>query len=104
MAILDAVKHAYEAGREDRSAELIPDPGFRGDPLRHLVHAEALDAAAQWGTGYTTPTDELAQHYITLTAEDTANDTLTVAVSAERRSDVLRMFRVRVLVEEIEQR
>lgn len=105
MEILEAIRRAYEAGREDRASELIP-ASDHGDQLRRIVHAEALGAVDQWGPGYTDAEvhDDGDQYYLALESRDEANGVLVMGIRDERHGGDLERYRVSVLVERIEQR
>lgn len=97
---LTALRRAYEAGREDRSAELIPDARPESRHQR-VVRDRMLAAAADWGTGWTGLIDG-GQYRINLHHSDEAASELIVSIG-EVRYEELGRFRVRVLVEEISQ-
>ncbi len=102
MDVLTAVRRAYQAGREDRSAELIPG-SEPIDFLRALVREEAISSIAEWGTGWTDPVDgnRPRQHYITLEDIDGASHVISVAVGEVHYDPPLKRFRIQVLVEEV---
>lgn len=105
MEILAAIRRAYDLGRGDRSAELLPDRNAPADFVRDIVRDEAIGAISEWGAGWTAPVDGQSprQHYITLENIDETSNTLDLAIG-EQRYDMSRRFRVRVLIEDIEQR
>lgn len=94
--VLDAIRRAYQAGRDDRSAELIP-PGFP-DILRAMMLGRALGAIREWMPGWL-PGDGLTQHRITLDDED--DNDLTMSIGTQWTFP-LRRFRLRVLIEQLE--
>jgi hypothetical protein len=105
MEILDALRHAYQAGHEDRSAELIPGDG-PADRLRSIVQGEVLGAIDQWGPGYASYASlgEDEEYYIALEGRDQASGVLVMGIHSNRHGEDRTRFRVRVLVERIEQR
>jgi len=104
--VLAALRAARQSGREERSAELIPHLDEAADYLRDIVRDEAVSAIQQWGTGWSEPDDSHMprQHYIVLERSDDPNHTLYLGIRKERHGDIVKRFRVQVLVEEIEQR
>lgn len=96
--VLDAVKRAYETGREDRGSELLS----HGDPdvLRTLVAAEALGAIREWAPGWTKPVGGVQQYRINVEGASEHYGTLTVGIGTDRY-EMLKHYRVRVLVEEV---
>lgn len=103
--VLDALRKAREEGREERAAELIPGD-IPADRQRRLVREAALSAIAEWGPGWTDSSGELAddgQYRINLVNSDEASHTIDLTVGKGRYDEAGR-YRVRVLVEEIEQR
>jgi hypothetical protein len=101
MDILAAIRRAYDAAIEDRSAELIPGSEQPRDYLRDLVHAEALDAIGTWATGYSLASDGTGEVYVGLEKGDDGTGTLTMTVSERRHGEPLKRYLVRVLVEEV---
>lgn len=100
MDILEAIRRAYQNGRDDRTAEFIPT-GRPADDLRSAVHAEALDAIASWGPGYIDQGDADCQYYLGLEGRDEANGTLTVTISRGHHGEVLGRYRLLLLAEEV---
>lgn len=98
--ILSALRRAYEAGREERSAELIPDEK-PSDLLRRTVLYSAVGAISGWATGWTEPEGDDGQYYISQEDGEEGDNELVLGIVGQRY-DVVKRFRVRVLAEEIE--
>lgn len=95
--VLDALRRAYEAGREDRSAELIPG-GPREDLLRSMIAHAAMDVLREQLGGWL-PSAGLVQRRIALGRYDEANRVLEAAIGTEHTFP-LGTYEVRVLIEE----
>lgn len=95
--VLEALRRAHQAGREERSAELIPDPG---DMLRDAIQSHATAALTEWLPRITEPLGDYRNYRIEQVAADEANRTIDVTMGIDEH-DPYEMFRIRVLVEEI---
>lgn len=98
--VLDVVRNAYRDGREDRGSELLPHGS--PDVLRTVVHDQALGAMQEWTPGPTDVIDGAEQYRIWLEKADEHYGTLLMAIGHERYQP-LKRFRLRLLVEEVDE-
>lgn len=94
--VLDAIRDAYQAGQDDRSAELLPG-GAGADLLRSMVYAAGTDVLRAYLGGWLPPS-EIVQHRIALDHWDEANHALTVSIGTEHTFPLGR-YDVRLVVE-----
>jgi hypothetical protein len=94
--VLSAIRDAYQAGRDDCSAGLLPgDAGT--DLLRSMVYGAATDALRTHLGGWLPPS-EIVQHRIALDHWDEASHALAVSIGTEHTFPLGR-YDVRLAVE-----
>lgn len=94
--VLAAIREAYQAGRADRGAELLPGEP-QADLLRSMVCGAAISAMQARVAGWQ-PVTDIVQHRIALDHYDAANHALTFSIGTEHTFPLGR-YEVRLLVE-----
>lgn len=99
--VLTAVRSAYQLGRQDRSAELIPSRMPSSMPRAILLSA-ITDAIRTWAPGWLPPEMGDPQYRITLDKYDPADHAFWLSIG-NAFTFPLRRYRLMMLVEELGQ-